>query len=112
MPRDALNFINLVTQHWMSDIGREAASAACLCTYSAYIEGRHKSIASAITISITMEKGNPETINWATQHLQQYLPAPSTPSTTLAQTDMNNATFAHPMVTMAQQLLQTAAHAH
>ena len=55
-----------------------------------------------------MDEGDPETINWATQNLQQYLPAPSTPSAALAQTDMNNNTFAHSMVTIAQQSLQMA----
>ena len=106
--RDVFEFITSSTRHWTSDIGKEAASKACMWARSACTADACDPDTSALAICINMDEGDTETISWATQHLQGYLPAPNTVNPTLTPTELHNNSSTNAMVMMAQQTMQMA----
>ena len=63
---------------------------------------------SALAICINIDEGDTETICWATQHLQSYLPAPGVTNPTPLTNNPPNSGSADTMVLMAQQSMQMA----
>ena len=57
---------------------------------------------------MSMDKGNPETAEWATQHLHTYLPAPMEPTANNTPTPNNDHNYACDLTQMGQQLLHMA----
>jgi hypothetical protein len=107
-PRDALELIASITRRWTSDVGKEAASRAQLWARSACTADERDPELSAVAIRVNVDEGDTETVNWATQHLQGYLPVPSTTNNTPPHVDPLNTAHDHPMIMMAQQTMQMA----
>ena len=78
MPHNTLHFITSITKCWKTDIRCEAASRACLWARSICTADERDPKLSTLAIHINVDEGDTKTICWATQHLQGYLPIPST----------------------------------
>ena len=107
-PSDTLTFIISTTRNWTSDIGKEAAARAQLWARSACTVDTHHTDTSALAIRINVDEGDTETIRWATQHLQSYLPAPSVAHPEPTTNNQPTNSSADAMVLMAQQSMQMA----
>jgi hypothetical protein len=107
-PGNALEFVASITRQWTSDAGKEAAAKARLWARSACTADTRHTDTSALAIRINVDEGDTETIRWATQHLQSYLPAPGLTNPTPTTNTTPNYGSADAMVLMAQQSMQMA----
>ena len=103
-----LTFIASTMRNWTSDTGKEAAARAQLWAHSACTMDMHHPNTRALTMHINVDEGDTETICWATQHLQSYLPAPSNTHPEPATNNQPNNSSANAMALMAQQSMRMA----
>ena len=78
---------------------------ACLWAHSACTASKHNPKSSLIAIHMTIDKGYVETVQWVTQHMHTYLPAPMALDTDPTLTPTHKHDYAHELAQMGQQSL-------